>query len=92
MPLFVLSLWFFFPAAMFFFFLRALRICSHKFLNDEFEHIRNSFSKLHYSESFIHHAKSKALNIHKHTSHNMNKNKPSTNTNPNITSKSHYHP
>ena len=55
------------------FFMRTLRICSSKFLNKEFGHIHNSFSKLQYPESFIHCAKSKAINIHKHTSHNMNK-------------------
>ena len=36
------------------FFLRALRICSPKFLNKEFEDIHNSFSKLQYTKSFIH--------------------------------------
>ena len=75
------------------FFLKALP----KFLNEEFEHIKNNFSKQQYCESFIHCAKSKAINIHKYTSLTMNKNKPSSNTNPikkthNITPKSHYYP
>ena len=79
------------------FFLRTLRICSPNFLNEEFEHIKNSFSKLQYPKSFIHHTKSKATNIHKRTSYNKNKNnKPSSNINPikrhNITPKSYYHP
>ena len=53
------------------FYLRALRICSLKYLNDEFNHIENSFLNL-YPKSFIHFAKSKALKIH-------NKNQPWTN-------------
>ena len=44
------------------FFLRALRICSTHYLNEEIKHIKNSFSKLQYPD------KSKAINIHKHTS------------------------
>ena len=57
--------------------LRALRICTPRpeHLNEEFEHIHNSFSKLQTPESFIHCTESKAINIHKHTFHNMNKNK-----------------
>ena len=47
------------------FYLRALRICSSKYLNDEFNHIENSFLNLQYPKSFIHYAKSKALKIHK---------------------------
>ena len=54
-----------------FFYLRALRICSSKYLNDEFIHIENSFINLQYPKSFIHFAKSKALKIHK-------KNQPQT--------------
>ena len=60
------------------FYLRALRICSSKYLNDEFIHIENSFLTLQYPKSFIHYAKSKALKIHNnalllHTSqHNHN--------------------
>ena len=54
------------------FYLRALRICSSKYLNDEFNHIENSFLNLLYLKSFIHFAKSKALKIH-------NKNQPRTN-------------
>ena len=57
-----------------FFFLRALRICSPNFVNVKFEHIKKSFSKLQYSVSFIHWAKSKAINIHKRWSYNNNKN------------------
>ena len=64
------------------FFLRTLRIWSPHFLIKEFKHIHNSFSKLQYPKSFIYHAESKGMNIHKHTSHNMNKNKPNSNTNP----------
>ena len=64
------------------FFLRAFRICSPYFSNKEFEYIHNFFSKLQYSESFTHRAKSKAMNIHKRTSHYMNKNKLNSNTNP----------
>ena len=54
------------------FYLRALRICSLKYLNDEFNHIENSFPNLLYSKSFINFAKSKALKIN-------NKNQPRTN-------------
>ena len=50
------------------FYLRALRICSSKYLNDEFIHIENSFLSLQYPKSFIHYAKSKALKIHKNQS------------------------
>ena len=46
------------------FYLRALRICSSKYLNDEFIHFENSFLKLQYPKSFIYFAKSKALKIH----------------------------
>ena len=53
------------------FYLRALRICSSKYLN-EFNHIENSFLNLQYPKSFMHFAKSKALKIH-------NKNQPRTN-------------
>ena len=64
------------------FFLRALRICSPNFLNKDIEHFKISFSKLQYPESFIHSAKSTAINLHKFTSNNMNKNnKPSSNIN-----------
>ena len=54
------------------FYLRALCICSSKYLIDEFNHIENSFLNLLYPKSFIHFAKSKALKIH-------NKNQPRTN-------------
>ena len=54
------------------FYLRALRICSTKYLNDEFIHIENSFLNLLYPKSFIHFAKSKALKI-------LKKNQPRTN-------------
>ena len=54
------------------FYLRALRICSSKYLNDEFIDIENSFLNLQYPKSFIPFAKSKALKIH-------NKNQPQTN-------------
>ena len=57
------------------FYLWALRICSSKYLNDEFIHIENSFLNLLYPKSFIHFAKSKALKIH-------NKNQPQTNALP----------
>ena len=43
---------------------RALRICSSKYLNDEFNHIENSFLNLLYPKYFIHLAKSKTLEIH----------------------------
>ena len=36
------------------FYLRALRICSLKYLNDEFNHSENSFLNLLYPKSFIH--------------------------------------
>ena len=51
------------------FYIRTLRICSSKYLNDEFIHIENAFLNLQYPKSFIHFAKSKSLKIH-------NKNKP----------------
>ena len=54
------------------FYLRALCICSSKYLNDELNHIENSFLNLLHPKSFIHFAKSKALKIH-------NKNQPRTN-------------
>ena len=54
------------------FYLRALRICSTKYLNDEFIPIENSFLNLQYPKSFIHFAKSKAIKIH-------SKNQPRTN-------------
>ena len=54
------------------FYLRALRICSSKYLNDEFIHIENSVLNLQYPKSFIYFAKSKALKIH-------NKNQSQTN-------------
>ena len=64
------------------FFLRILRICSPNFQKEEFEHIKDSFSEIQYPESFIHRAKSKVINIHKHTPYNMNKDiKPSSNIN-----------
>ena len=47
------------------FFLRALRICTPKFLDEEFEHISRSFTSLQYPIAFIQRAKSKALKIHK---------------------------
>ena len=52
--------------------LRALHICSSKYLCDEFIHIKNSFLGLQHPRSFIHFAKSKALKIH-------NKNQTQTN-------------
>ena len=54
------------------FFLRTLRICSSKYLNDGFIHIENSFLNLQYPKSFIHFDKSKALKI-------LNKNQPQAN-------------
>ena len=54
------------------FYLSVLRICSSKYLNDEFIHIENSFLNLLYPKSFIQFAKSKALKIH-------NKNQPQIN-------------
>ena len=56
------------------FYPRALHICSLKYLNDEFNHIENSFLNLLYPKSFIHFAKFKALKFH-------NKNQPQTNAN-----------
>ena len=56
------------------FYIRALHICSLKYLKDEFIHIENSFLNLQYSKSFIHFAKSKTLKIH-------NKNQPQANAN-----------
>ena len=56
------------------FYLRTLRICSSKYLNDEFIQIENSILNLQYPKSFIHFAKSKALKIHY-------KNQPRTNGN-----------
>ena len=46
------------------FYLRALSICSSKYLNEEFIHIENYFLNLQYPKSFIHFAKPKALKIH----------------------------
>ena len=57
---------------MFFFSWEPLESAPPQYLNEEFEHIHNSFFKRQYPESFIHRAKSKAINIHKRTSHNMN--------------------
>ena len=48
----------------FFFYLRALRIRSSKYLNDEFNPIENSFLNLLYLKYCVHIAKSKALKIH----------------------------
>ena len=44
-----------------------LKICFPKFLNEEFEHIKNFFSKLKYPEFFIHRIKSEPINIHSYT-------------------------
>ena len=41
--------------------IRALRICSSNYLNNEFIHIENPLLNLQYPKSFIHFAKSKAL-------------------------------
>ena len=54
------------------FYLRALRICSSRYLNDEFIHTENSLLNLQYPKSFIYFAKSKAFKIH-------NKNQSQTN-------------
>ena len=75
------------------------------FIPDIAKNLHLQFSKrihqklfLQYTESFIHCDKSKAINIHKHTSYNTNKdNKPCSNINLikktyNITPKSRYHP
>ena len=56
----------------FFINLIAPRICSSKYLNDEFSHIENPFLNLRCSKSFIHFAKSKVPKI-------RNKNQPRTN-------------
>ncbi|XP_076069626.1 N-acetylglucosamine-1-phosphotransferase subunits alpha/beta-like isoform X2 [Oratosquilla oratoria] len=45
------------------FYLRALRICSPEFLEDEFRHIKEVFQKLKYPECIIHQCKKKALKI-----------------------------
>ena len=55
------------------FHLRALRICSSKYLYDEFNQIENSFLNLLHTKFFIHYAKSKALKIY-------NKNQSRTNS------------
>ena len=46
------------------FFLRALRICSSDFLENEFEYITETFRKLKYPKGFIIKTKEKALDIH----------------------------
>ena len=55
------------------FFLRTIRIWSPKHLNNKLDYIIKSFYKLQYPDSFIHHAKLKATNIHKCTSLNKTK-------------------
>ena len=46
------------------FYLWALKICTPIFLDDEFDYIENSFTKLQYYKPFIQHAKIKAFKIH----------------------------
>ena len=65
-----------------FFFLKAVRICSPKFLIKEFEHIYNSFFLNTISLNFHSSYQIKShICIHKHTSNNMNENIPNSNTN-----------
>ena len=78
------------------FFLRAIRICSPKYLNEEFEHIHNSFSKLQYPNLSLTVPKQKPLiSTNTHPTISI-KNKPYSNTNSIkrhiFTPKSHYHP
>ena len=47
------------------FYFRDLTICSHKFLKDEFDFIKNSFMQLQYRKSFIECIKMKPLKIHR---------------------------
>ena len=49
----------------FFFTSEPFRICSPKYLDEEFNYIENSFLNLLYPKPFIHLAKSKALKIHR---------------------------
>ena len=59
------------------FYLRVLRICSLKYLNDKFNYIENFFLKLLYPIPFIHFAKSKYLKIQKWNRPWTNVNTPS---------------
>ena len=64
------------------FYLRALRICSPKHLNDEFNHKGKPFLNLLYRKFFIHFAKFKALKIHDKSQPRTNANIPSYKTPP----------
>ena len=44
-------------------YLKAFKICTLTFFNDEFDNMENSFTQLLYPKSFIQHAKRKALKI-----------------------------
>ena len=57
------------------FYLRALRICSPKYLNDEFNYMKNYFLNLLKPKPFIHSAESKTLKIH-----NRNRSRTAINT------------
>jgi len=63
------------------FYLRALRICTKKFLDEEFEFIDNSFTQLQYPQSFIQRARKKAIKIHnrKHLPSIQTNNTPTNN-------------
>ena len=57
------------------FYLRALRICSPQYLNEEFEYFEHSFKSLKYPKCFILNARIKALKIY-------SSNKPSRKSSP----------
>ena len=57
------------------FFLRAFRICSPEYIEDEVEHIMSSFAKLKYPKGFLVNLKRKASNIRKRSPTAKTKNK-----------------
>ena len=57
------------------FFLRAYRICSKEFLEEEIEHIMSSFTKLKYPKGLLISLKQKAINIRKKSTTRRPKNK-----------------
>ena len=57
------------------FFLRAYRICSAEYIDEEIDHIISSFTKLKYPKGLLLNLKTKALNIRKKPSKPKKKNK-----------------
>ena len=57
------------------FFLRAYRICSVEYIDEEIDHIISSFTKLKYPKGLLLNLKTKALNIRKKSSKPKKKNK-----------------